>query len=131
MARITVEDCKIVEDKFELVNLAAERAKEIGSGAQITVERKNDKDTVVALREIANENIKPEILRESLRRRLRAYSNIEHAEEDIKQSTQELQDNEGFDYIITENEGFYVDNHDTDYTDQDFSDDIMIDDKDI
>ena len=56
MARVTVEDCvDKVPNRFELVMLAAHRAREIGSGAAITVDRDNDKDPVVALREIADE----------------------------------------------------------------------------
>jgi DNA-directed RNA polymerase subunit omega len=58
MARVTVEDCIIqVPNRFELVLLASQRAKQITSGNQLTVDRDNDKDSVVALREIAEETI--------------------------------------------------------------------------
>ncbi len=60
MARVTVEDCiDKVENRFDLVLLASHRARMISSGAQITIERDNDKNPVVALREIADETISP------------------------------------------------------------------------
>lgn len=65
MARVTVEDCtKIVPSRFELVALAAQRAKMIASGSELTVERDNDKNPVVALREIADGNLDIERLRD-------------------------------------------------------------------
>lgn len=65
MARVTVEDCiGKVDTRFELVVMAAQRAKMVYSGSPITVERDNDKNTVVALREIADETISIEALRE-------------------------------------------------------------------
>src|SRR3546814_15020090 len=58
MARVTVEDCiEKVTNRFDLVMLAAQRAREIAAGAPITVERDNDKNPVIALREIADETI--------------------------------------------------------------------------
>lgn len=65
MARVTVEDCiDKVPNHFELVMLAAHRARELSTGAPLTVDRDNDKDPVVALREIAEETIGAEDLRE-------------------------------------------------------------------
>ena len=70
MARITVEDClPNVENIFQLVLLAAQRARRLANGAEPTVPWENDKPTVVALREIAEGNITPEMLREPIRRR--------------------------------------------------------------
>jgi DNA-directed RNA polymerase subunit omega len=67
MARVTVEDCiRVVENRFELVALSAERAKRIASGAPITVSKDNDKYSVIALREIAEGNISIIKLRELL-----------------------------------------------------------------
>ena len=67
MARVTVEDCaEVVQNRFELVALASQRAKAISSGAQITVERDNDKNAVVALREIAGGQVDPASLKELL-----------------------------------------------------------------
>jgi DNA-directed RNA polymerase subunit omega len=67
MARITVEDCaEVVENRFELVVLAAHRAKIITSGSPIFVERDNDKNAVIALREIAERKVSTDNLRELL-----------------------------------------------------------------
>ena len=67
MARVTVEDCvDKVPNRFDLVLLAAQRAREIASGAELTVDRDRDKNPVVSLREIAEQTIKPKQLRESL-----------------------------------------------------------------
>ena len=67
MARVTVEDCvEKLPNRFELVMLAAQRARKIGSGAALTVERDNDKNPVVALREIAEETVAVTDLKEEL-----------------------------------------------------------------
>ena len=66
MARVTVEDCiDKVENRFDLVLLASHRARMISSGSQITIDRDNDKNPVVALREIGDGAITPETLRDS------------------------------------------------------------------
>lgn len=67
MARVTVEDCvDKVHDRFELVLLAGQRSKNIASGEPLTIERNNEKNTVLSLREIAAESVKVDGLRESL-----------------------------------------------------------------
>ncbi len=67
MARVTVEDCvDKVTNRFDLVLFAAQRARQISGGADITLDRDRDKNPVVALREIAEETIKPDELEESL-----------------------------------------------------------------
>ena len=67
MARVTVEDCvDKVPNRFDLVLLAAQRARQISGGADLTLERDRDKNPVVALREIAEETVKPDQLSESL-----------------------------------------------------------------
>src|ERR1700730_14664105 len=67
MARVTVEDCvDKVPNRFELVLLAAHRAREINNGSHITIESENDKNPVIALREIAEETISPGDMREGL-----------------------------------------------------------------
>lgn len=67
MARVTVEDCiDKVSNRFDLVLLAAERAREISGGAELTLDRDRDKNPVVALREIAEETVKPAHLEEGL-----------------------------------------------------------------
>ncbi len=65
MARVTVEDCvDKVSNRFELVLVAAQRARKIGSGAPLTIDRDNDKNTVVSLREIAEEKLDLEDIKE-------------------------------------------------------------------
>jgi DNA-directed RNA polymerase subunit omega len=67
MARVTVEDCvDKIPNRFDLVLLAAQRAREISGGAEITIDRDRDKNPVVALREIADETVRPRDLEETL-----------------------------------------------------------------
>ena len=67
MARVTVEDCVVrVPNRFELVLVAAQRAREITAGATLTLDRDDDKNPVVALREIADEHLTPDDLKEDL-----------------------------------------------------------------
>jgi DNA-directed RNA polymerase subunit omega len=81
MARVTVEDCiDKVENRFDLVLLAAHRARTISSGAPITLDRDNDKNPVVALREIAEETISPGDLREELVHSLQKYVEVDEPE---------------------------------------------------
>jgi DNA-directed RNA polymerase subunit omega len=81
MARVTVEDCiDKVENRFDLVLIAAHRARMISSGAPITVERDNDKNPVVALREIAEQTISPDDLREELVHSLQKYVEVDEPE---------------------------------------------------
>ena len=81
MARVTVEDCiDKVENRFDLVLLASHRARMISSGTQITVERDNDKNPVVALREIAEKAISPEDLKEELVHSLQKYVEVDEPE---------------------------------------------------
>lgn len=69
MARVTVEDCaQVVSNRYELVLLGAQRARDISAGAMITVDRDNDKNTVVALREIAEQSISLDDLRRHIAR---------------------------------------------------------------
>ena len=83
MARVTVEDCvDKVPNRFELVILAAHRAREIASGSAITLERDNDKNPVVALREIAEETQSADMLRERMIESLRTQNEVDMPEED-------------------------------------------------
>ncbi|MEY4502311.1 MAG: hypothetical protein RIS52_2201 [Pseudomonadota bacterium] len=67
MARVTVEDCvDKVSNRFDLVLVAAQRAREISGGAELTIDRDRDKNPVVALREIAEETVRPDELQESV-----------------------------------------------------------------
>ncbi|MET3790600.1 DNA-directed RNA polymerase subunit omega [Aquamicrobium terrae] len=81
MARVTVEDCiDKVENRFELVLLAGHRARLISQGAQITVPRDNDKNPVVALREIADETLSPGDLKEDLIHSLQKHVEVDEPE---------------------------------------------------
>ena len=83
MARVTVEDCvDKVPNRFELVMLAAHRAREISAGAPITVERDNDKNPVVSLREIAEETQSADELRERLIESNQTQIEVDEPEED-------------------------------------------------
>ncbi len=83
MARVTVEDCVTkIPNRFELVMLAAQRARSIAAGADLTLERDNDKNPVVALREIADETIDLDDLREGLIKGLQKHVEMDEPEED-------------------------------------------------
>ena len=83
MARVTVEDCVLkIPNRFELVMTAAQRARDVTAGAGVTVERDNDKNPVVALREIAEENVDFAELEETLIRGLQRYIESDEPEED-------------------------------------------------
>jgi DNA-directed RNA polymerase subunit omega len=84
MARVTVEDCILkVPNRFELILAASQRAREIGSGAAIMVERDNDKNPVVALREVADTDLSIEALTESLIKNHQKVIEVEEDEEEI------------------------------------------------
>jgi len=83
MARVTVEDCvDKVPNRFELVMLAAHRAREVASGSAITVNRDNDKNPVVSLREIAEETQTAEDLRERMIEANQTQIEVDEPEED-------------------------------------------------
>lgn len=84
MARVTVEDCvEKVPNRFELVLLAAQRARNLSRGEELTVDRDNDKNPVVALREIADETVQLEPLRSDLVRSLARAPEPEPADEEV------------------------------------------------
>jgi DNA-directed RNA polymerase subunit omega len=83
MARVTVEDCIVqIPNRFRLVLLASQRARSISAGASITVERDNDKNPVVALREIADLTISIDELEESVIKNLQLYVEADEPEDD-------------------------------------------------
>ncbi|MCP5368107.1 MAG: DNA-directed RNA polymerase subunit omega [Hyphomicrobiales bacterium] len=83
MARVTVEDCITkVPNRFELVMLAAQRARNMSAGAELTVERDNDKNPVVALREIADSTIPLEDLQDQLVKGLQKFVEADEPEEE-------------------------------------------------
>ena len=83
MARVTVEDCvDKVPNRFDLVMLAAHRARTIAAGQPITVDRENDKNPVVALREIAEETVDPRALMEDAIESQQRHIEVDEPEED-------------------------------------------------
>lgn len=83
MARVTVEDCvDKIPNRYELLMVAAQRAKDISSGSPITLPRDNDKNPVIALREIAEETVSIEELQRSLVMGLQNYVEVEEPEEE-------------------------------------------------
>jgi len=83
MARVTVEDCvDKVTNRFDLVLLAAHRARTLSSGAPLLIDRDNDKNPVVALREIAESTLVPDELDEDLVQSLQKQVEVEESEED-------------------------------------------------
>ncbi|HXO02189.1 MAG TPA: DNA-directed RNA polymerase subunit omega [Stellaceae bacterium] len=85
MARVTVEDCVVkVPNRFELVLVAAQRAREITAGATLTLDRDDDKNPVVALREIADDTVAVDRLQDSLIRGMQKHVEIDEPEETIE-----------------------------------------------
>lgn len=84
MARVTVEDCVLqVPNRFELVMLAAQRARDIAGGAPLSLDRDNDKNPVVALREIADTTVELDVLRNSLVKGMQKVAEADEPEEEI------------------------------------------------
>ena len=82
MARVTVEDCILqVPNRFELVMFAAQRARDVSAGAQITVDRDRDKNPVVALREIAETKLDQAVLKDSLISGMQKHADVDKPEE--------------------------------------------------
>ena len=85
MARVTVEDCvDKIPNRFDLVLLAAQRAREISGGAELTIDRDRDKNPVVALREIAEQTVKPNELEEAI------VTSLQRVRIDEEDETEEL-----------------------------------------
>lgn len=85
MARVTVEDCvDKIPNRFDLVLIAAQRARQISGGADLTIDRDRDKNPVVALREIAEETVKPKHLEETI------VGNLQKVRVDEEDETDEL-----------------------------------------
>ena len=84
MARVTVEDCVLqIPNRFELVMLAAQRSRDISAGAPLSVERDNDKNPVVALREIADTTLDLDVLKNALIKSLQKVAEADEPEEEI------------------------------------------------
>ena len=95
MARVTVEDCiEKIPNRFDLVLAAAQRARNISTGNPLTIDRDNDKNPVVALREIAEETIDPDFLRDEIIRSLQKLSNLETNQDDEDEVSDENLENQ-------------------------------------
>ncbi len=133
MARVTVEDCiDKIPNRYELLMVAAQRAKDISSGSPLTVDRDNDKNSVVALREIAEETVSIEELQRSLVMGLQKYVEVEEPEEEeleIMAAERELADlDEQFSGLLPQGEleeAMQIHGADDDAMDLDAEDDIM------
>jgi len=85
MARVTVEDCvDKVSNRFDLILFAAQRARQISAGADLTIDRDRDKNPVVALREIAEQTVRPRELEEAI------VTNLQRVRIDEEDETEEL-----------------------------------------
>jgi len=85
MARVTVEDCvDKVENRFELVLLAGHRSRMISNGSPLTIDRDNDKNPIVALREIADETVSPEDLNEDLIHSMQKFVEVDEPEPELE-----------------------------------------------
>ncbi len=92
MARVTVEDCILkVPNRFELVLLTAQRARDISAGAPLTIDRDNDKTTVVSLREIADETVEVDGLRTALIQGLQKTVDFDEPEDDAEMQAIEIE----------------------------------------
>jgi len=93
MARVTVEDCILhVPNRFELVVIAAQRAKQIASGTPLTIDRDNDKDAVVSLREIADKTIDMDKIKEDFIQSFCKRQLIEQAKASLNAPNSEVQE---------------------------------------
>lgn len=103
MARVTVEDCVLkIPNRFELVLLAGQRARDISGGARLTLDRDNDKNPVVALREIADDAVPLDGLQNALIQGLQKHVEVDEPEEDEMEgfADREL----GFEAVANEDE---------------------------
>lgn len=140
MARVTVEDCiDKIPNRYELLMVAAQRAKDLSAGAPMTVEKDNDKNPVIALREIAENTVNIEELQRSLVMGLQKYVEVEEPEEEeleILAAEKELSDlDEQFSAVSLEagdldNSMQIHDNDDTADLDAEADDDLALDDVD-
>lgn len=115
MARVTVEDCvDKLPNRFELVMVAAQRARKIGSGASLTIERDNDKNPVISLREIAAETVSLDDLKEDL---VRNYQRVVAQDED-EASIDLMQGEEEWSAMASQSAGIYSDDEIADDDDE-------------
>ena len=133
MARVTVEDCILkIPNRFELVLVSAQRARDVGAGAPITVDRDNDKNPVIALREVADNTISIEEVQKSLVLGLQKYVEIqdpeEHESEDVHVERELAELDEAFENVLIDEEGLTVIEEEEDLNDDEESLDAAEDD---
>lgn len=136
MARVTVEDCiDKIPNRYELLMVAAQRAKDISAGSALTVNRDNDKNSVVALREIAEGKVNIEELQHSLVMGLQKFVDVEEPEEEeleIMAAERELADlDEQFSGLISQdeiNDAMQIHSNDEDMAAIDDNEDVSADD---
>lgn len=122
MARVTVEDCILkVPNRFELVMVSAQRARRIGTGAPLTVDRDNDKNPVVSLREIAEETVVVDELKEDL---IKSHQRVFAAEDDKDDVIEEMQGEEEWNSLVSQANSAPADSEDFD-DDEDTDDDAI------
>ncbi len=110
MARVTVEDCvRVVPNRFDLVLLAAQRGRQISAGSPLTIPRDNDKNSVVALREIAEETVSLDDLQEIVIRGLQKHLQEDASEEEFMELLTEEQSYAGEAMHQVEIEGLALD----------------------
>lgn len=137
MARVTVEDCiEKIPNRYELLMVAAQRAKDIAAGSMLTLPRDNDKNTVVALREIADATVSVDELQRSLVMGLQKYVEVEEPEEEemeIMAAEKELADlDEQFSGVLLDSEiSDVMQVREDDDVDLDTEVDVAIDDADF
>jgi len=103
MARVTVEDCvDKISNRFDLVLMSAHRARQLSGGAEPLVDRDRDKNPVVALREIANKELKPDELREEFIKSLQRHAEVDEPE--TAQPTEEVASDDMLHRQLTEEE---------------------------
>ena len=92
MARVTVEDCvDKIPNRFDLVLVAAQRARQISGGAELTIDRDRDKNPVVALREIASKDLKPDEAKEEYIKSLQKHADVDEPEE-VRETSDDRED---------------------------------------
>jgi DNA-directed RNA polymerase subunit omega len=131
MARVTVEDCvQVVANRFELVVVASQRAKAIAAGAPITLERDNDKNPVIALREIAERNVNTGTLRDGMISSLQRKKVFE--EDDVLEEDMSGLDAEDANEIMSEMSDYGVGTEDLDdLSEENYSDEDNLDDENL
>ena len=126
MARVTVEDCTDkVPNRFELVALAGQRAKAISSGTPITVEDENDKNAVIALREIASANLDIPSLRSELVKSLQNKSKLDEVESDENLHAEAQEEVKEEDFSTTNADIFVGESHSDLEAEQIYSDNVV------